>query len=150
MSAVPRRLSFVTLGVRDMPRMRAFYGGLGWPEQPGASDQFCAYLLGGVALSLYGIDDLAAEAAPGEPLVKHGWGGHTFAINVDVREQVDEVVKAMAAAGARKVGQVEDRPWGGRSGYVADPEGNRWEIAWAPGLRFDERGAVAGFDPPDS
>ena len=142
---IPQRLSVVTLGVRDMPRMRAFYTGLGWTEQPGAVDQFCAYLLGGVVLALYGLDDLAAEAAPGEPLTKHGWGGHTLALNVEERERVDEVVAAMVAAGARKVGQVEDRPWGGRSGYVADPEGNRWEVAWAPGTTFDERGAVTGF-----
>ena len=53
---------------------------------------------------------------------------------MDTRDEVDEIVHAMCAAGARKVGQIEDRPWGGRSGYVADPEGNRWEIAWAPGL----------------
>lgn len=145
MAAVPHRLSLVTLGVRDMPRMQGFYKGLGWPPLPSASDQFCAFLLGGVVLALYGIDDLAAEAAPGEPLVKHGWGGHTFALNVDERDQVDEVVGAMTAAGARKVGQVEDRPWGGRTGYVADPEGNRWEIAWNPDMTFDERGAVTGF-----
>jgi uncharacterized protein len=144
-SQVPPRLTFVTLGVREMPTMRGFYTGLGWAEQPGASDQFCAFLLGGVLLALYGIDDLAHEAAPGEPLTKHGWGGHTFALNVDEREQVDEVVRAMVSAGARKVGQVVDRPWGGRSGYVADPEGNRWEVAWAPSLVFDERGAVVGF-----
>jgi len=37
------------------------------------------------------------------------------------------------------------RFWGGRSGYIADPEGNRWEIAWAPGLALDERGAVLRF-----
>ena len=91
-TAVPPRLSFVTLGVREMPTMRGFYKGLGWTEQPGASDQFCAFLLGGVLLALYGIDDLAHEAAPGEPLTKHGWGGHTFALNVDERDQVDEVV----------------------------------------------------------
>jgi uncharacterized glyoxalase superfamily protein PhnB len=145
MTEVPARLSFVTLGVRQMSTMRAFYAGLGWTEQPGASDQFCAFLLSGVVLALYGIDDLAAEAAPGEPLAKHGWGGHTFALNVEGPEQVDDVVRAMTAAGARKVGQVVDRPWGGRSGYVADPEGNRWEIAWAPGLTFDDRGAVLSF-----
>ena len=51
----------------------------------------------------------------------------------------------MVAAGARKVGQIVDRPWGGRSGYVADPEGNRWEVAWAPGVVFDERGAVVAL-----
>ncbi|MEO7429777.1 MAG: VOC family protein [Acidimicrobiales bacterium] len=147
MTAIPPRLSLVTFGVRDMPRMQAFYKGLGWPPLPAASDQFCAFLLGGVVLALYGIDDLAAEAAPGEPLVKHGWGGHTFALNVDSAAQVDEVVIAMTSAGARKVGQVEDRPWGGRTGYVADPEGNRWEIAWNPDITFDERGAILGFGP---
>jgi len=145
MDAIPARLSLVTIGVREMPTMRGFYTGLGWVEQPGGSDQHAAFLLGGVLLALYGVDDLASEAAPGEPLTKHGWGGHTFALNVDERDQVDEVVRAMQAAGARKVGQVVDRPWGGRSGYIADPEGNRWEIAWAPGMRFDERGAVIGF-----
>jgi len=39
------------------------------------------------------------------------------------------------AAGARVVGAPVDREWGGYSGYVADPEGNRWEIAWLPGYR---------------
>jgi len=144
-TAVPARLSVVTLGVRDMPRMRAFYAGLGWTEQPGASHQFCAFLLSGVVLALYGIDDLAGEAAPGEPLTKHGWGGHTFAINVETSDAVDEVIRAMVAAGARKVGQIIDRPWGGRTGYVADPEGNRWEIAWVRDVTFDERGAVVTF-----
>ncbi|WP_435108944.1 VOC family protein [Nocardiopsis synnemataformans] len=38
-----------------------------------------------------------------------------------------------------------ERPWGGRSTYVADPEGNRWEIAWASAARFDGRGALTGF-----
>jgi catechol 2,3-dioxygenase-like lactoylglutathione lyase family enzyme len=144
MEHIPARLSVVTLGVRQMPTMRAFYTGLGWAEQPGASDQHVMYLVGGTMLALYAVDDLATEAAPGEPLTKHGWGGHTFALNVDERDHVDEVVRLLQAKGARKVGQVIDRPWGGRSGYVADPEGNRWEIAWAPGLRLDERGAVLG------
>ena len=145
MTAIPARLSVVTLGVRDMPRMRAFYTGLGWEERPGGSHEFAAFLLSGVVLALYGIDDLASEAAPGEPLTKHGWGGHTFALNVESGEAVDELVAAMTAAGARKVGQVTDRAWGGRSGYVADPEGNRWEIAWAPGVTFDDRGAISTF-----
>src|SRR3546814_11315425 len=105
------------------------------------------YLLGGTLLALYPIDDLAAEAAPGEPLTKRSWAGHTFALNVDERDQVDEVVRAICAKAARKVGQVVDRPWGGRSGYVADPEGNRWENGWAPGLNPAERGTVTTVDP---
>ena len=43
---------------------------------------------------------------------------------------------------ARKVGQVEDRPWGGRSGYVADPDEHAWEIAWNPSWPIDADGHV--------
>lgn len=38
------------------------------------------------------------------------------------------------AAGAVAVAEPTDREWGGYSGYIADPEGNRWELAWAPGF----------------
>ena len=30
--------------------------------------------------------------------------------------------------------------WGGYSGYVADPDGNLWELAHNPGWPLDERG----------
>jgi uncharacterized protein len=35
-----------------------------------------------------------------------------------------------------------DRPWGGRSAFVADPEGNRWEFIWGPKAAVDSRGAL--------
>lgn len=38
-------------------------------------------------------------------------------------------------AGAQVIGAPVDREWGGYFGYVADPERNRWEIAWLPGYR---------------
>ena len=41
---------------------------------------------------------------------------------------------AAVAAGATPVADATDGSWGGRSAFVADPEGNRWEIAWAPGI----------------
>jgi len=34
------------------------------------------------------------------------------------------------AASATPIAAATDRPWGGRSAFVADPEGNRWEITW--------------------
>ncbi len=37
------------------------------------------------------------------------------------------------AAGASEVGEAVDREWGGYSGYFADPDGFRWEIAFNPG-----------------
>jgi uncharacterized glyoxalase superfamily protein PhnB len=64
---------------------------------------------------------------------------------VDGPEQVDESFAAAVRAGAAVVAEPVERPWGGRSAYVADPEGNRWEIAWAPGAGFDDRGALTSF-----
>lgn len=144
MSEIPARLSMITLGTRDLPRLRAFYQRLGWAEVPGSGDGWAAYVLGGAALALFPIDALAEEAAATSP-APGGWSGVTLACNVDGPERVDAAVAAAAQAGAVVVAPPSDRPWGGRSGYVADPEGNRWEIAWAPQATFDERGALLAF-----
>jgi uncharacterized protein len=145
MSTIPSRLSVVTLGVRDMAVLRPFYRSLGWPESPGSDDTWSAFLLGGVLLALYPLPELAAEAAPDASEPTGGWSGVTLACNVDSREDVDSAFAAAVAAGATVVAEPTDRPWGGRSGYVADPEGNRWEIAWARTAVFDERGGLVSF-----
>nr|WP_285732890.1 hypothetical protein [Nocardiopsis sp. ATB16-24] len=58
---------------------------------------------------------------------------------------MDGAFDAAVRAGAKAVAEPVERPWAGRSAYVADPEGDRWEIAWVPGAGFDERGALTGF-----
>lgn len=144
MTAVPPRLSAVTLGARDLPKLRQFYGGLGWSEIPGSDDGWVGFLLGGVLLTLYPLPALADEAAAGEPLPT-GFSGVTLACNVDAVEQVDASFAAAVAAGATPVAEPVDREWGGRSAYIADPEGNRWEIAWASTAVFDDRGVLVSF-----
>ncbi|HEY5170976.1 MAG TPA: VOC family protein [Acidimicrobiia bacterium] len=142
---LPARLSLVTLGVRDYARMRAFYIGLGWPVGHDIEGDMVSFLLGGVVLSLYPLELLAAEAAPGSPAPAGGWSGVTLACNCEARDEVDAAFAAAVAAGAEVILEPVDREWGGRSGYFADPEGNRWEIAWAPGMEFDARGSVTRF-----
>jgi catechol 2,3-dioxygenase-like lactoylglutathione lyase family enzyme len=144
MTGLPSRLSAVTLGARDLPKLRQFYRGLGWPELPGSDDNWTAFLLGGVLLTLYPLDALAAEAAPGRP-APAGWSGVTLACNVDSAADVDAAFQAAVEAGATPVAEPVDREWGGRSAYFADPEDNRWEIAWASSAVFDERGALVSF-----
>ncbi|WP_328417399.1 MULTISPECIES: VOC family protein [unclassified Micromonospora] len=145
MSTLPSRLSVVTLGTRDIGTLRSFYRSLGWPELPSSDDGWSAFLLGGVLLALYPLPELAAEAAPGVADPAGGWSGVTLACNVDSREAVDAAFATAVAAGATVVAEPTDRAWGGRSGYFADPEGNRWELAWAGTARFDERGALISF-----
>jgi catechol 2,3-dioxygenase-like lactoylglutathione lyase family enzyme len=140
----PARLSLVTIGTRDHARMRDFYIALGWPVGVDIEGDITTFLLGGVVLALWPLELLAAEAAAGEP-APSGWSGLSLACNCDARADVDVAYAAAIAAGATAVMEPVDRDWGGRSGYFADPEGNRWEIAWAPGMQFDERGSVTGF-----
>jgi uncharacterized glyoxalase superfamily protein PhnB len=129
---VPQRLSYVTLGARDMATLRAFYARLGWADRPGSSDEFATFETGSALLALYPLELLSAEAAPGEASPDSSWRGMTLAINVDSRDAVDETYEAALSAGATPVAEPVQREWGGYSGYIADPEGNRWEIAWAP------------------
>ncbi|MGH9917920.1 MAG: VOC family protein, partial [Nitrososphaerales archaeon] len=58
--------------------------------------------------------------------------GTTLTVNVATREEVDDAIATALAAGARAVGSPVEREWGGYTGYFSDPEGHRWEIAWAP------------------
>jgi predicted lactoylglutathione lyase len=125
-------LTFVTLGARDLGALRAFYQRWGWAEREGSSDSFTTFNAGGVLLALYPIELLGEEAAPGEAAPAVGWNGITFGMNVAHRDNVDAAFDRAVAAGATEVARPINREWGGYSGYVADPEGNRWEIAWAP------------------
>jgi catechol 2,3-dioxygenase-like lactoylglutathione lyase family enzyme len=143
--ALPTRLSLITIGTRDHARMRAFYIDLGWPVGVDIEGDLTSFLLGGVVLALWPLDLLTTEAAPGSAPPGIGWSGITLACNCDSREEVDTAFAAALAAGASVVAEPVDREWGGRSGYFADPEGNRWEVAWAPGMQFDARGSVTRF-----
>lgn len=143
--AVPQRMSLVTIGARDFARLRDFYFGLGWTPAI-AVDDFCAFLVGGVVLGIYPAQQLGAEAKAESPPAG-AWSGWTLAQNVETREEVDDMYAAWIAAGATPVAEPVDHPYGPRSGYVADPEGNRWEIAWANGLEWNERGAVTKLFP---
>jgi uncharacterized protein len=138
---IPPRLTVVTLGARDLPALRRFYLGLGWPEVDGSHDGWAAFLLGGTVLALFPDAALDEEASS----TGTGRGGFTLALNVDEKMDVDSTFALVVEAGARILARPQDRSWGGRSAYVADPEGNRWEIAWAPGLVLGERGEVLAF-----
>lgn len=57
----------------------------------------------------------------------------TLAHNVASADEVDAVLDTARRAGAEAVFPAQHRAWGGYSGYFADPDGYRWEIAWEPG-----------------
>jgi len=144
MTEIPARLSIITLGARDMDVLRSFYRTLGWPELPNGDSSWTGFLLGGVLLALFPLSDLTAEAAP-DSKAPTGWSGVTLACTVGTRDEVDSAFAAAVTAGAAPVAAATDRSWGGRSAFVADPEGNRWEITWSPRATYDARGALLSW-----
>ena len=121
----------ITLGARDLPALRDFYRRLGWPLIMDG-DEYSAFELRGAVLALFPVDKLAAD---GREQPQHDRRGihMTIGIIVDDRDVVDDLVKRVRAAGGRVTKEPVDAEFFiGRSAYFADPEGNFWEIAWAP------------------
>lgn len=127
------RLSFVTLVVRDLATSRAFYiDELGWPVEFEAPGKVVMVRVGEkVVLSLWPQAEAVDELGP----IARAEGAlpFTLAHNVATSADVDRVLAEARAAGAATVEKAVDREWGGYSGYFADPDGFRWEIAYNPG-----------------
>lgn len=128
-----QRLSFVTLAVRDLEASRSFYlDGLGWRAEVDVPGEVLMFRVGEhVVLSLWVDTHFEAEVGP----ITRGAGVAplTLAHNVASPEEVQEVLEVARVAGATHVSAAQDRDWGGRTGYFADPDGFRWEVAWNPG-----------------
>ncbi|HTT95256.1 MAG TPA: hypothetical protein VMF55_11335 [Solirubrobacterales bacterium] len=130
---VPARLNVVTLGARDLPRLRGFYAALGWEPAIEAED-FCAFRLGGIFLGLFPWEKLAADArAPAASRVD-GMRGFSLGINVERPEEVDEIIAEVERVGAIVTKAPGDPlEFEGRNAYFADPEDNYWEVVYLKG-----------------
>lgn len=127
-----QRISFVTLAVDDVERSRAFYvDGLGWTPELLVPDEVLMLRAGErLVLSLWSLAEFEAEIGP-----VHRGGGVppiTLAHNVATEAEVDDVLALAASIGAEVHGP-QQRAWGGYTGYFADPDGFRWEVATNPG-----------------
>lgn len=134
-----QRLSLVTLAVDDIARSRRFYEALGW--KPSFSNEEVAfYQLNGIVLGLFDRDAMAKDQGVDPDRV--GVGGVALAYNVASRDEVDATFAEAREAGARVIKEPKDAPWGGYSGYFADPDGHPWEVAWNPDWTLSEGGSV--------
>jgi catechol 2,3-dioxygenase-like lactoylglutathione lyase family enzyme len=127
----PPLVNVVTLGARDLDRLYGFYEAVGFPAVVTEGDMRQFELRGGV-LALFGVESLAHDSGcePGDP---DGAIRFSIEILVETPEQVDGLAERVRTAGGRITKQPADAEFfTGRSCYFADPEGNFFEIAWAP------------------
>ncbi|GAA0577512.1 VOC family protein [Caenispirillum bisanense] len=134
-----QQISVITLGVQDLAVSKRFYGeGFGWqPVFENAEIVF--YQMNGLVLGTWLKPQLEADM---QRTAAEGSGAVALAHNVGSAEEVARVMDRLTAAGGTVLRPADAPPHGGFRGYVADPDGHAWEIAWNASWTIDDHGHV--------
>jgi len=123
------RLDGFGLFVSDMGKMIRFYRDVLGFEIREDEDTSNVYLIkDGTLFLLYGRSDFERMTSRKYEYIK-GINGHSeIALYVDTFEEVDAEYKKAVEKGAVPILEPTTEPWGQRTCYIADPEGNLIEI----------------------
>jgi catechol 2,3-dioxygenase-like lactoylglutathione lyase family enzyme len=123
------RLDGFGLLVNDMAKMIRFYRDVLHFEIKEDENASNVYLVkDGTLFLLYGRNDFEKMTGRRYKYV-NGFNGHfELALYVDTFEEVDEQFERIVNNGGRAVLEPVTEPWGQRTCYIADPEGNLIEI----------------------
>ena len=123
------RLDGFGLLVNDMAAMVRFYRDVLGFEIAEGEDAVNVYLIkDGTLFMLYERKNFETMTSRKYEYVK-GLNGHfEIALYVDTFEEVDQEYARITALGAQGVLEPTTEPWGQRTCYIADPEGNLIEI----------------------
>ena len=115
--------------VNDMPTMIRFYRDvLGFEIQEDEHSENVYLVKDGTLFLLYGRKDFERMTRQNYTYLK-GLNGHfEIALYVDTFEEVDLEFQRAVDQGAQPVLEPTTEPWGQRTCYIADPEGNLIEI----------------------
>ena len=131
-----QRVTIITLGVKDLKTSIDFYENkFGWKRSEMSNSNIVFYQLNGIYISLYTKDELAKDATVDS--VGSGFKGFTIAYNARSEKEVDNLMESFREKEVDVVKEPHKTFWGGYSSYIADPDGNLWEIAFNPYLRID-------------
>jgi predicted lactoylglutathione lyase len=127
------RVSLVTLAVRDVERSTAFYVALGWHlSSASVPGEVSFFKTQGGLLAIWGHQALADDADLPAGSVP-AYRGASYAVNLESRELVDELLRLATEAGGMVARPAQETDWGGYNGYFLDPDGHLWEAAHNPG-----------------
>lgn len=123
------RLDGIGLFVDDMETMIRFYRDVLGFEIKEAEDAVNVYLIkDGTLFMLYERKNFEKMTSRKYEYIKGVNGHFEIALYVDTFEEVDIEFAKVVSKGATPVLEPTDEPWGQRTCYIADPEGNLIEI----------------------
>lgn len=136
-------LAVVTLGTADSVRSRRFYAeGFGW-QPVFEQDDIAFYQMNGFVLGIWDRSALAEDMQRPDAAPDTTQGAVALAHNVREQTEVAPLIERLVAAGGTLLRPADAPPHGGFRGYVADPDGHAWEIAWNPAWPIDDAGHVS-------
>lgn len=123
------RLDGFGIFVEDMGKMIRFYRDvLGFEIKEPENAENVYLVKDGTLFMFYGRRDFESMTSTKYEYV-NGLNGHSeMALYVDTFEEVDDAFKKAVDMGASPVLAPVTEPWGQRTCYIADPEGNLIEI----------------------
>ena len=123
------KLDGIGLFVDDMAKMVRFYRDVLGFEIKEGEDAINVYLIkDGTLFMLYGRNNFESMTSRKYEYLKGICGHFEIALYVDTFEEVDKRFAEVVAKGATPVLEPTTEPWGQRTCYIADPEGNLVEI----------------------
>ena len=132
-------ISLITLGITDVARSRRFYmEGFGWTPVF-QNDDVTFYQVNGFVFGTW-LTSLLSEDMQRQGLSQTG--AFALAHNLPDKADVAPTIEKLVRHGAKLLRPAEAPVHGGLRGYVADPDGHAWEIAWNPDWRMSPEGYV--------
>jgi catechol 2,3-dioxygenase-like lactoylglutathione lyase family enzyme len=129
------RFDMIGLFVSDLPKMLAFYRDvIGLEVQNEVAGEYAEFHHQGIRFSMYARDKVPGLLGQTPSYPQGLNGSFELAIDLPHFEDVDIEYARLIQVGATPVSPPRDEPWGMRSSYVADPDGNLLEIgSWNKG-----------------
>lgn len=126
---IKMKLDGFGLFVDNMKKMVSFYKDvLGFEIQWKEGDSNVYLMKDGTLFMMYGRNDFEKMTSRKYAYI-NGFNGHfEIALSVPTFSDVDKEFERVVSLGAKPVLYPENEPWGQRTCYIADPEGNLIEI----------------------
>jgi len=122
------RIGLVTVLADDVGAMKAFYGGVLGFDVVEDLGNYVEFKSEGVRFAVCARETLQTHT--GHPSYRGAARGQRFelAFPAGTPEDVDELYGMLVERGAAAVKPPENMPWGRRTAFIADPEGNIHEV----------------------